>query len=151
MKTPKILAVPVLLALAAPWAAAQQPEVPPDNRQLVSMPPLPAALMREDMIDHLAALNEIVALIGENKLAEAGDVAEKRLGRSTMGRMMVKAKGMGPGRFMPPEMHAIGMSMHDAASEFAQLAKAGDRAKAQAALAGITGKCVACHASFRVR
>jgi hypothetical protein len=151
MKTPKILAVPVLLALAAPWAAAQQPEVPPDNRQLVKMPPLPAALMREDMLDHLLALNEILALMGENKLAEAGEAAEQRLGRSTMGRMMVKAKGMGPGRFMPPEMHAIGMSMHDAASEFAQLAKSGDRAKAQAALAGITGKCVACHAAFRIR
>jgi hypothetical protein len=151
MKTSKILVAPILLALAAPWAAAQQPEVPPDNRQLVTMPPLPQALMREDMLDHLAALNEILVLMGESKLAEAGEVAEQRLGRSTMGKMMVKAKGMGPGRFMPPEMHAIGFSMHDAASEFAQIAKAGDRAKAQAALAGITGKCVACHAAFRTR
>jgi cytochrome c556 len=52
---------------------------------------------------------------------------------------------------MPQEMHGIGMAGHDAASEFAKVAATGDKAKALAALQGLTSTCVACHASYRTR
>ena len=141
----------LLLGLAAAQCANAQQQVADDPRQLVTMPPLAQALLREEMLDHLGALDEIIGLLASDKLAEAGDSAEKRLGRSSMGRHAARARGQGPGRFMPEAMHNIGLSMHDAASGFARSAKAGERAAALARLQQVRGACVACHAAFRTR
>ena len=46
-----------------------------DHRQLVSMPNETSQLMREDMLDHLSALNEIIGLLAENNLDAAADLA----------------------------------------------------------------------------
>lgn len=143
--------VSLILGLSASQHTLAQPAVPEDPRQLVAMPALPQALLREEMLDNLGALNEIIGLVANDKLAEAGDVAEKRLGHSSMGRHAARARGMGPGRYMPEAMHSIGLSMHDAASEFARLAQASDRAAALAKLQEVTTACVACHAAFRTR
>ncbi len=150
-KTRFVRGIIVLGLLSGQSATAQQPQVPEDPRQLVKMPPLAQALLREEMLDNLGALHEVVALIASDKLAEAADVAEKRLGYSSMGRHAGRARGMGPGRFMPEAMHNIGLGMHEAASEFARIAKAGDRAAALAKLQQVTGACVACHAAYRTR
>lgn len=122
-----------------------------DQRQLVAMPPEAQAIMRADMIDHLAALNEAIGYLAEDKLDAAAETAETRIGRSAMGRNMGKARGMGPGRFMPEGMRMLGWNMHDAASEFARVARAGNQAKAYGALQPIMASCVACHLSYRTR
>lgn len=132
-------------------AQAQPPAPPQDHRQLVNMPDLPRSLMRSDMQDHLAALNEIIGYLAENNLAAAGETAEKRIGQSTMGKHANIARGQGPGRFMPETMLRMGWNMHDSASEFAKVAKSGDQAKSMAALQQLTSSCVACHMSFRTR
>ena len=146
-----VLSTMVLGLLSGQNAAAQQPQAPEDPRQLVTMPPLPQALLREEMLDNLGAVHEIIALVASDRLAEAADLAEKRLGYSSMGKHAARARGMGPGRFMPEAMHNIGLGMHEAASEFARIAKAGDRAAALTKLQQVTGACVACHAAFRTR
>lgn len=120
-----------------------------DPRQLVSMPAQAEEFMRKDMRDHLSALNEIISHLATSDLAAAADVAENRMGRSSMGKH--RASGMGPGRFMPPEMKAIGWGMHDAATEFSDIAKQGDAKRAYGALQKVTGSCVACHHSYRIR
>ncbi len=120
-----------------------------DTRKLISMPEPALVLMRKDMIDHLSTLNEIVGYLAQNKLEAAADVAEARLGRSSMGKY--RRSGMGPGRYMPNEMRDLGWSMHDAATEFSKVAKQGDSTKAYQALQKVTSACVACHAIYRTR
>ena len=120
-----------------------------DSRQLVSMPDQARELMRKDMLDHLSALNEIIGYLASNNLDAAADVAETRLGRSSMGKH--SGTGMGPGRFMPDAMRNLGWGMHDAASEFSQVAKQGDLKNAYSALQKVTSSCVACHYSYRTR
>jgi len=120
-----------------------------DQRLLVTMPEESRELMREDMLDHLSALNEIIGNLASNDLNAASDVAEKRLGRSSMGKH--RGTGMGPGRFMTPEMRKIGWGMHDAASEFSISAKEGDLKGAYSALQKVTSSCVACHYSYRTQ
>ena len=120
-----------------------------DPRQLVEMPDQALKLMREDMLEHLSALNEIIAHLAANNLDAAAEIAESKMGRSSMGKH--RGTGMGPGRFMPPEMRSIGRGMHEAASEFSQLAKKGDSKNAYVALQKITGSCVVCHYSYRTR
>ncbi|MFA5241235.1 MAG: cytochrome c [Sulfuricella sp.] len=145
------LLLPFALLLAALPAQAQPPAPPQDTRQLVDMPDLPRSLMRADMQDHLMALNEIIGYLAENKLAAAAETAEQRMGQSSMGKHAYIARGQGPGRFMPSTMQQMGWNMHDAATEFAKVAKSGNKAKTMAALQQVTSSCVACHMSFRTR
>ena len=120
-----------------------------DPRQLVSMPEQTRQIMREDMLNHLSALNEIIGQLASNNLDAAADIAETRMGKSAMGKH--RGTGMGPGRYMPPEMRSIGRGMHEAATEFAQVANKGDLTGAYSALQKITTTCVACHYSYRTR
>ena len=120
-----------------------------DLRQLVSMPDQAREFMRKDMLDHLATLNEIMGYLVSNNLDTAADVAEIKMGRSSMGKY--RSTGMGPGRFMPLEMRNLGWGMHDAASEFSKIAKQGDLKNAYKALQKVTSSCVACHYSYRTR
>lgn len=120
-----------------------------DTRLLVSMPDKARELMRKDMLDHLSALTEILGYLASNNLDAAADVAEKRMGRSSMGKH--RGTGMGPGRFMPIEMRNLGWGMHDAATEFSKIAKQGDVKSAYNALQKVTSSCVTCHYSYRTR
>lgn len=120
-----------------------------DSRIMVEMPTAAQALMRQDMLSHLAAVNAIIAALGNDELNTAADIAEKQLGRATMGQH--QGTGMGPGRYMPMEMRNIGWRMHDTADAFAAIARKGDVQKALAALEPITTSCVSCHAVYRTR
>ncbi len=142
-----------LLLFASQIAHSEEPmtkaQIGGDPRQLVLMPDQARELMRKDMLDHLSALNEIIGYLAANDLGKAADVAETRMGRSSMGKH--RGTGMGPGRFMPLEMRNIGWGMHDAATVFSKIAKQGDSKSAYSALQGITSSCVACHYSYRTR
>ncbi len=120
-----------------------------DPRQFVSMPDQARDLMRQDMIEHLATINQILGLLATNDLKTAAETAETKLGKTSMGKH--RATGMGPGRFMPMEMRSLGMNMHAAASEFSEVAKKGDLNNAYAAFQKVTNYCVACHYSYRTR
>ena len=120
-----------------------------DHRQLVSIPDETSQLMRNDMLDHLSALNEIIGLLAENNLGAAADVAETRMGKSSMGKH--RATGAGPGRFMPLEMRNIGWGMHESATELSEAAKEGNLKGAYSALQKVTTACVVCHYSYRTR
>ena len=122
-----------------------------DARQLVKLPPPAQEALRQEMLDNLVAVNEVLSLMAEGKVREAGDVAEGKLGRSAMGKHRDKPFEARPGPHMPPAMHGIGMDGHQAASAFAAAAKTGDRDKALALLPNLTGACVACHFSYRTR
>jgi cytochrome c556 len=122
-----------------------------DTRQPVELP----AMMREHMLanmrDHLTALAEIQAALAAGKYEQAADVAEQRIGMSSLERH--GASHMAP--YMPKAMQDIGTNMHRAASRFARAAQeagvAKEPARAIGALAEVTQQCVACHASFRLK
>jgi len=145
--------VTLLAASFATQAAdpvASEPNPPDDDpRQLVSMPAPAQKLLRQDMIDHLVVLNQVFSHLAAGEYQQAGELAEARLGNSSMGRH--RGTGMGPGRFMPPEMHQLGIAMHQSASELAKTLNEQDDAKAHAGLQRVTSFCVACHMGFRIR
>jgi len=76
-----------------------------------------------------------------------------------MGAGKRKPQGFGGfGRVLPPEMHQMGMQMHLAAAQIADVAAAvGDKPTAQdyqkvlGAIGEFTGQCRACHAAWRLR
>ncbi|WP_300450453.1 cytochrome C [Accumulibacter sp.] len=135
------------------WLAlfAGAPQAAEDTRQLVAMPAAADANLRSEMRASLLALNEILGLVVAGKLKEAGEMAEKELGLSAMGKHRQQPFDARPGPHMPPAMHRLGIDGHQAASEFARLAASGDRERTIAALPSLTAACVACHYSYRIR
>ncbi|HMM47651.1 MAG TPA: hypothetical protein PKC12_06695 [Thiobacillaceae bacterium] len=132
-------------------ASVALPVAANDQRQLAPLPEPAQQTLRQEMLDNLIALNEIVALLAEDKLPAAGEIAETRLGRSAMGKNAALPVEARPGPQMPRAMHAVAIDGHLAASAFAEAATAGDRPLAMRRLADVTGTCVACHAAYRIR
>ncbi len=118
-----------------------------DARQLVQLPEMMQQHMLRNMRDHLASINQILSYMADDELDKAADVAETRLGMSSL-----EAHGASHmARFMPEEMREAGTRMHRAASRFARKAQEGDALPAYKALAEITAACVACHTGYRIR
>lgn len=136
----------VLMALLAGSAMAAD-----DLRQLARMPPAAEANLREEMRANLLALNEIISLTVAGKVKEAGELAEKELGLTAMGKNRALPLEARPGANMPPAMHMLGIDGHKTASAFAAIAATGDREKTLAALPTLSGSCVGCHYSYRIR
>jgi hypothetical protein len=122
-----------------------------DTRQLAKLPEPAQESLRQEMLDNLVAVNEVLSLMAAGKVREAGEAAEAKLGMSAMGKHRSKPFDARPGPHMPPAMHGIGMDGHKAVSEFAAAAKTGDRDKALALLPNLTAACVGCHFSYRTR
>ncbi|MGE5320277.1 MAG: hypothetical protein ACM3KD_08855 [Hyphomicrobiaceae bacterium] len=144
----KLPRIPFLIAglLAMPIALAAG-----DNRVAVDMPAMMQEHMRANMRDHLLSINEIQRMLAVGDYAAAADLAEKRLGMSSL-----EAHGASHiAGFMPQGMQETGAAMHQAASRFAVTAQeAGvtrDLPRALGALSEVTTQCVACHASYRLK
>lgn len=122
-----------------------------DTRQAVRFP----AAMREhtlaNMRDHLLALQEIQAALARQEYDQASDVAERRLGMSSLA--LHGAHDVA--KYMPKGMQAAGTAMHRSASRLAVVAKdagaTGDLKPVFEAMANVTAQCVACHAGYRVK
>ena len=95
-------AIPLIATLALAgaglsFASDGEAESTSDSRQLIEMPLQTQQMMRAAMRDHLLALSQIMGHLADNDLATAGEVAEERLGMSSMGKHKGTRKGMGPG------------------------------------------------------
>lgn len=133
--------------LVAPIAFAAEG----DSRIVIDMPAMMQDHMRANMRDHLLAINEIQSLLAIGKYDAAADIAEKRIGMSSL-----EAHGASHmAGFMPKAMQDTGTAMHQAASRFAVISQeAGvtrDLPRALGALSQITQQCVACHAGYRLK
>jgi len=133
---------PLLLFLASNISIADE-----DSRQLVELPEMMQQHMMSNMRDHLVAINEILIDLVNGQLDQAADIAESRLGMSSL--KSHDANHMA--KFMPQGMQQAGTNMHRAASRFALKAQEGEVSPAYDALAEITSACVACHSAYRIR
>jgi len=129
------------LSLALQAGAADQ-----DARNKVEFPDRMKTHFLGNMREHLQALSEIQAALAKGQLDKAGEIAEARIGMSSM--VAHDAAHMAP--YMPKGMQDIGGAMHHAASRFAMITSEGDLPKALDALSQVTAQCVACHMNYRV-
>lgn len=118
-----------------------------DPRQLVEIPEMMQDHMLANMRDHLKAINEILGHMAKGELDRAADIAESRLGMSSLDDHGARHLA----KFMPEGMRRTGTGMHEAASRFALKAQEGAPLPAYRALSDITSSCVACHSSYRIR
>lgn len=118
-----------------------------DKRQKVEFPAMMKTHMLGNMRDHLNAINEILLNMGSGELDKAADIAEQRLGMSSLDNHGASHMA----KMMPKGMRAAGTSMHKAASRFALKAQEGDALAAYKSLQEVTAACVACHAGYKVQ
>lgn len=118
-----------------------------DNRQLVKLPEMMQNHMMSNMRDHLAAINEILLYMEKGELDKAAEIAESRLGMSSLDSHGADHMA----GFMPQAMRQAGTSMHKAASRFALKLQEGDVLQAYGSLSAVTSACVACHTGYRIR
>ncbi len=142
MRRQLLLAYVIFLIL--PSAFAQ------DNRIKVEMPPMMRQHMLSNMRDHLLALEQITRALANREYDKAAEIAEQRLGMSSMDDHGAAHMG----KVMPREMGKIGTNMHKAASRFAIAARdaelEGGLNAAFSALSAVMQQCVACHAGYKV-
>ena len=145
----------------SPAAGLANPEPVKPGEQMITLPPDPRERVRfpaemrhhtlANMRDHLMALQEIDEALGRADYQHASEVAEQRLGMSSMA--LHGAHEIAP--FMPEGMQKIGTEMHHAASRFAieaqNAAATGDTRPALTALSQVMRQCVACHTGYRVQ
>ena len=139
------------LVLAAALVAAAWPANAGDARQPVKLPETMREHMLGNMRDHLRALQEIQAALARSDFAKAADIAETRLGMSSL-----EAHGaahMAP--YMPKPMQDTGTEMHRAASRFARTAQEasvkGELSPVFDSYSKILEQCVACHSGYRAK
>ena len=154
MQMSKILMIGLIVATSSWGAFTKSSIASEDSRQMVELPKMMQEHMLANMRDHLVALNEMLGELAVGNVDKAGEIAEKRLGMSSMS--LHGAAHLG--KFMPKEMGAIGTNMHRAASQFVIIAKNAElepgkksQRKIYKALQEITANCNACHQGYRIR
>ena len=134
--------IPIFLMIASYSAIADE-----DSRQLVELPEMMQKHMMANMRDHLVTINEILTTMANGQLDQAAELAESRLGMSSL-----ESHGASHmAKFMPEGMRQTGTNMHRAASRFARKAQEGEILAAYKALSEVTSACVACHSGYRIR
>jgi len=125
-----------------------------DQRQLVRLPPMMQAHMLANMRDHLVALDEILGELAEGRTDKAAEIAENRLGMSSLSLHGAARLA----KFIPEAMGQIGTRMHRAASRFVVAAQDAElspgkvsQRKVYKALQAVTENCNACHQGYRIR
>lgn len=139
MGNKKVLGVVLLM-----FVSVSQAE---DKRQMVDLPQMMQEHMMANMRDHLEALDIILEKLTTGELDEAAEIAEQRLGMSSLDDHGASHMA----KFMPEAMRSTGTGMHRAASRFALKAQEGELLPAYVALQKITAACVACHVAYRIR
>jgi hypothetical protein len=122
-----------------------------ETRQMVSFPePLRIRTMAH-MRDHLLAISEIQEALAQGQFDRAAEIAESRLGMSSMALHGADEVA----RYMPEGMRAIGSGMHRAASRLALAARdaavSNDVRQPVGALSDVVRQCIACHAAYRAQ
>jgi hypothetical protein len=98
---------------------------------------------KQNMRDHLAAIQAIVAGLARDDM-EAVATSAERIGHSdAMARMCSHMGAAAPG-FTP-----MALDFHRTADDITAAARSGDRAAALSALDRTLQTCVACHAAYR--
>lgn len=142
MKKSALTAALILLISTSPISTAGN-----DARQLVQLPEIMQQHMMANMRDHLISIDEILVHMGNDELDKAAEIAEQRLGMSSL-----KSHGaVHMAKFMPEDMRKSGTAMHKAASRFALKAEQGELLPAYKILSKITSACVSCHSAYRIR
>jgi cytochrome c556 len=115
---------------------------PGDQRISLGLPPAMRHNQLAMMRDHLKSVDEIIALIGEEKFDAAAKVAHERLGLTP--EMQKMCSMFGNDRF-----RELGLNFHKSADHLGEVLKQHDTNASLDALHNTMQYCITCHQTFR--
>jgi|APTNR8051073442_1049403.scaffolds.fasta_scaffold05667_5 hypothetical protein len=134
----------IAAAAAGPTLAANE-----DPRTPITLPADVRAAFLEHMRQHMNSLDDVIIELASHDFKGAARVARDEL---------VPGSGAGFGRYLPVDFRELGLGMHRAAADFADVADAvpaeptaADWEKVIEALRGISTHCRACHSAYRLQ
>ena len=152
MRSIKMIVVTVFIAVIYSFSA-NAGEMS-DTRQLVKLPKNVESKMLINMRDHIAALDDVIAAVQAEEFDKAGQIAESRLGWSSLVR---RGDGEVVKHWAAP-MQKMADEMYRSASDFVIVAQnasvIGTKESYKdviGAIQKITSACRGCHGVFRVR
>ncbi|TVQ31458.1 MAG: hypothetical protein EA356_14245 [Geminicoccaceae bacterium] len=164
-KTWRPAAVTVLAWCCLTSSAVASDELP--RREPIELPPAAEAIFRAQMLTHIVSLDAILTALAAGNYAAAAAVVDGGMGIARGGGIDLSGRteadgapgpGLGYGQYMPTGFLERGERFHEAANDFANLARslptapsADDYRTVLGALADVTAQCAACHDSYRVR
>lgn len=114
-----------------------------DTRQPLPLPAMMAEHQKQNMREHLAAVQAIVAAVGREDMDGVAK-ATARIGYSeAMGQMCEHMGAAAPG------FTTMALNFHHTADTISDAARRGDRAGVLSALDRTLQTCVGCHATYR--
>jgi hypothetical protein len=114
-----------------------------ETRKPLLLPAMMAEHQKQNMREHLAAVQAIVAAVGHDDM-EGASKAAARIGYSdVMGQMCQHMGAATPG------FTTMALTFHHTADTIGEAARRGDRAGVLAALDQTLQACVGCHATYR--
>lgn len=114
-----------------------------DTRKPLPLPVMMAEHQKQNMREHLAAVQAIIAAIGRDDMDSVAK-ASARIGYSeAMGQMCEHMGAATPG------FTTMALNFHHTADTIGEAARRGDRAGALTALDRTLQTCVGCHATYR--
>lgn len=128
---------------AAAAASAVEAAAHLDTRIPVPLLPMMAQHQKQQMRDHLAAVQAIIAAAAKNDFAAVA-AATRRIGYSEEEAQECTHMGAGA-----PGFTQVAISFHRTADTIAEAAKKKDRGAVLAALDATLSRCVGCHAAFK--
>jgi hypothetical protein len=119
----------------------------PDVRERLPLSPEHEREHRVIMLQHLEAVQAIVAALVEEDYERAQGITEVSLGFVKHREAMAK---LAPAEF-PPAYHDYAMAHHEAAEQLAQTLQSKDLKRILPRLDGLLKACVACHSEYTIR
>lgn len=114
-----------------------------DDRQPIPLLPMMANHQKQNMRDHLLAVQEIVLALGTDDFA-AIEASAKRIGFSDKEAAMCNHMGAGA-----PDFIEQALAFHHQADRIGEAARARDRAKVVTELGATLQTCTSCHATWK--
>ena len=130
-------------AALPPAQTAQSALEQMDTRAPVPLLPMMAHHQKQNMRDHLLAVQEILVAVGARDFA-AVERSAARIGTSEQMTAMCQHMGMGA-----PGFTDVALNFHRTADEITAAAKRQDAAAVTAALGRTLATCTGCHQSYR--
>ncbi|MBI4667463.1 MAG: cytochrome C [Nitrospinae bacterium] len=115
----------------------------PDERVKLDAPPMMKTHLKQNMREHLKAVNETLREMGKGDYKAASKILREKLGLTEQMKKMCGMMGNDTYRQM-------GIAFHESADKAAGVVAGGDAIKSAAAISSVLEKCVTCHEAFRV-
>lgn len=128
---------------AAPLQVASDAAAKLDTRTPLPLLPMMAEHQKQQMRNHLAAVQEILAALAHQDF-EGVNTATKKIGYSEPMAQMCNHMGAGEPGFTP-----MALAFHRAADKIGDAAKKKDREAVISALSATLSTCVGCHATYK--